>query len=835
MLGGLSSSTNPNLAPPYSDVAMLLLAATLLHRQETIDDQIDMWNDVYGGVLQQVGTAHADDPDLLDMILDAWDYVNAVLSLLSGYEQRQRPVRWLGLDAYQGAIGKTNTALVEGVLHSTSVEWGDDGLVQADDAGPGETAADYLADLRERFEDRNGSLPESGLGRGFLDRQPLLYQLLDRTLQLVPTDPGIEQSVVEALDELATLDPETLEWLLRETLGLGTHRLDAWNTSLAAERLSRLRDARPEGIQIGAFGWVTELDPRETDRLSAGFVHAPSLAHATTAAMLRSGWHAHGTDDQLSPVAVNLDSARVRTASWLLDGVRQGQDLGDLLGYRFERALHDLGADEDIRSVREQVLVATDRADVPPDAPVDGIELLDVYRAAGLTEITSEVQSALDEIEGAFDAVNDLGLFESVHQLATGNLERATAMLDALSTGERAPPELRAPRTPRAGVPIEHRVVVLLDPEADEPQRGWAAGVRDAVAPALETWIASLLPTADTVGFAVRPVGTDGKLGAAQPLTLAKLGLSALDALWLVGDDPASVPAPLRTLAASRIETKLQVRIDPADRAGAKLALREFSVLAVELRRAVDSLRVADARDLRPAHTPGEADTDDAAALAAVEGLIVKFGGLVDDLDDAVQAQDANAIASIAEWMARVGLSAGAAPADVASAGALHTLAVRRLAAVGHAAAGVTERRPRLERQLAALLGGRVPILGTFPIVAAEGGDVVDLTAGLAGRGGGRRLAGRGWSRAARSRPADRRGDAERAAHARRRAACVRGPDPAPPGRRAGRRRPRPPPTRRGAPRSWRSTGPPARRRRARRRAGWSSTAGRSGSREPSR
>ena len=282
-------------------------------------------------------------------------------------------------------------------------------------------------------------------------------------------------------------------------------------------------------------------------------------------------------------------------------------------------------------------------------------------------------------------------------------------------------------------MPIEHRVVVLLDPEADEPQRAWVAGVRDAVAPALETWIASLLPAADTVGFAVRPVGTDGTLGAAQPLTLAKLGLSALDALWLVGDDPASVPAPLRTLAASRIETKLQVRIDPADRAGAKLALREFSVLAVELRRAVDSLRVADARDLRPAHTPGEADTDDSTALAAVEGLIVKFGGLVDDLDGAVQAQDEKGVASIAEWMARVGLSVGAAPADLASAGALHTLAVHRLAAVGHAAAGVTERRPRLERQLAALLGGRVPILGTFPIVAAEGGDVVDLTAGLAG------------------------------------------------------------------------------------------------------
>ena len=590
VLGGLSPTTNPNLATPYKDIADVLAASALVNRPDTIDGQIEMWSEARAAIQDYLVQAHPGDTNLFVYIVDAHDYMDAVLDLLSSYEQRQRPVRWLDLDVYEGALGEANTKLVEGVLRTTSTEWGDDGIVQAHDAAPGHTAADYLAELRTRFDDRKPGLPPSKLG---LDPEPLLYQLLDRTLHLVPRDPGEEKQVGDALDLLAAREPDELEWLLRESLGLGTHRLDAWATSLAVERLKRLRDTRPAGVQIGAFGWVTELKPRETERLSGGFVHAPSMSHAATAAVLRAGWHTHGTDDPLSPVAVDLRSSRVRAASWLLDGVRQGQDLGDLLGYRFERTLHDLGADEHIRPVRTQVLAATDRPNVPADEPVDGIELLDLYRAGGLTGIEPPVQTALDEIESAFDAVNDAGLFESVHQLVTGNLERATATLDALATGTRTPPELRAPRTPRAGTSIEHRVLLLLDPDAARPVRGWLEGRRDAVAPALEAWVESFLPAADAVGVAARAVGSDRAARPITPLTLADLGLSALDALWLVGDDPRRVPPPLRTLVAGRLASDRPFEVDTADKAGAEVSLSEFTVLAVELRRAVDSLRPA--------------------------------------------------------------------------------------------------------------------------------------------------------------------------------------------------------------------------------------------------
>src|SRR4029453_14213592 len=76
-----------------------------------------------------------------------------------------------------------------------------------------------------------------------------------------------------------------------------------------------------------------------------GFVQAPSLAQAATAAVLRSGYLSHKEDSEGDPLAVDLSSERVHRAQWVLEGVRQGQSLGALLGYRFERGLHDDGLD----------------------------------------------------------------------------------------------------------------------------------------------------------------------------------------------------------------------------------------------------------------------------------------------------------------------------------------------------------------------------------------------------------------------------------------------------------------------------------------------------------
>jgi hypothetical protein len=77
----------------------------------------------------------------------------------------------------------------------------------------------------------------------------------------------------------------------------------------------------------------------------AGWVHAPSVSHAVTAAVLRSAHLGHW---RLAPVAgkdafsIDLSSRRVRAAMHLLADVREGQPLAALLGYRIERRLRDV-------------------------------------------------------------------------------------------------------------------------------------------------------------------------------------------------------------------------------------------------------------------------------------------------------------------------------------------------------------------------------------------------------------------------------------------------------------------------------------------------------------
>ena len=73
-----------------------------------------------------------------------------------------------------------------------------------------------------------------------------------------------------------------------------------------------------------------------------GWIHAPSTRHAVAAGMLRSSHLSHlpaaGPADG-GPFAIDLSSRRVQSARTVIDGVRQGQQLGALVGYQIERGL----------------------------------------------------------------------------------------------------------------------------------------------------------------------------------------------------------------------------------------------------------------------------------------------------------------------------------------------------------------------------------------------------------------------------------------------------------------------------------------------------------------
>jgi hypothetical protein len=131
-----------------------------------------------------------------------------------------------------------------------------------------------------------------------------------------PTD-FIPKNVATFNESLAFLRQRKvgeLDQALRTTLDVAASRLDAWITSLATKRLDQMREKAPAGLHLGAFGVVENLvpDSRLPDQRladSLGYVHAPSLHQATTAAVLRSGHLAN------REAAAGSTSTCVRTAS----------------------------------------------------------------------------------------------------------------------------------------------------------------------------------------------------------------------------------------------------------------------------------------------------------------------------------------------------------------------------------------------------------------------------------------------------------------------------------------------------------------------------------------
>lgn len=416
----------------------------------------------------------------------------------------------------------------------------------------------FLETLRGRVDDGTDS------GASYPTHQPLLRHLLNRSADQA-TSEDARAALVAGLDgliDVVSTDSDsiaTLERLMRETLGVSSYRLDAWYTGVAAWRLDNKRANKPRGIQVGAYGFVVDLRPRE-GRASEGHIMTPTLSHATTAAVLRSGWSAFGGTSETSGLAVNLSSDRIRRAKWIIDGVRRGQDLAELLGSRFERRLHDGYADGWVEPIRALALEAAGNAS-PPNAIVDGLLLAraqgggpdlnaaEKFLAQELPMLLAapdrppgDPEPALDALVGDLDAAADAAVAQSVFSLVEGNIPEATATLTAAGSGEIEFPQLRFIDTPKTAATITHRLIAFVDPAQASSWPGATKSGRSLGAPGIEAWVADLLGDPARIPFTVSFLDTDTGATLSGPIrrSIADLGLSALDLLFLApaGEDP---------------------------------------------------------------------------------------------------------------------------------------------------------------------------------------------------------------------------------------------------------------------------------------------------------
>lgn len=593
-----------------------------------------------------------------------------------------------------------------------------------------------------------------------------------------------------ALEHLATVDPIALQNQLAGTLDVCSHRLDAWITSFATQRLDTLRRRRPTGLRVGAYGWVLNLRPApagaplptpagESGPVFAlpgdpGFLHAPSLEHAQTAALLRNGHLGKANVQAEGAFAIDLSSRRVRIAEQLLDGVRQGQPLAALLGYRFERRLHELKLDTYIERCRKLAPLVSEDAPPPSAASetitaqrvVDGLKLHAQWQAfvKNLPSTTPPADSpfvvcgqALRELDDAIDALGDAVVAETIYQTVRGNTVRTTSTLSAIAHGEAPPPELDVARTPRSGIGLTHRVLWLLPGSGapDVPQ-GWAqadTSPRAAAEPRLNAWAGGLLPAPQRVRLSVEQIGDDGAVTARSDMRASDLGLSPLDFVSMAPTPPGAptpeLDARVLHLARSRdaaLARSPQLRVNArrqADWAADEFSLREALEVAARARACLGGARAADPRDLAALDATGNgevaaADLEERAAAAARA-----LAAAADTLDALVaQADQAGPVALRAALLALQGFGLGGAvpvapAADVRAdraallvqARALLVQARRRIAAVGPSAsadADALQRATAASARLRAVFGSDFLALAPFSVTNAA-----DLAASL--------------------------------------------------------------------------------------------------------
>jgi hypothetical protein len=395
------------------------------------------------------------------------------------------------------------------------------------------------------------------------------------------------------LGTLAGASTASLERAFAEHIDCCSYRYDAWLLGLVNFRLQQMRYIQEEeqpavrtGIYLGAYAWLEDLHPSTVKLASAqvpediaknfpgttplvtnpnngGYIHAPSMAHAETAAVLRSGCLANATQSNPGTLSVNLSSDRVRLALSMLEGIRNGQSLGALLGYQFERGLHDdfglVEVDKFIYPMRKAFPLVADAiasTKTDPGVPIeaieasnvmDGVKLVTQIRTSGnstypfgiaTVPAATPAESAAISAQAAalvdiYDAIGDLALAEGVHQAVQGNFERIAATLDAYTTGN-FPPEPEVIQTPPSGIGLTHRVAVHFQAGlAPKP----TATPRAMAEPALDAWIATLLPPLDDIQCQV--AWTDPVTGnnESPTVSLGDLAISPIDALDLLKPD----------------------------------------------------------------------------------------------------------------------------------------------------------------------------------------------------------------------------------------------------------------------------------------------------------
>lgn len=399
------------------------------------------------------------------------------------------------------------------------------------------------------------------------------------------------QSLIDAKDSLrnlARVKVKDLSLLVREGIDGVSFRLDTWRLSMVNQRMNELRQIqngslnRTMGLYLGAYGWVENLKRREdivrvepptSDgqfpeeilkvNSNKGYIHAPSMNQAVAGAVMLSGYAQRAKPGTEDPLSVNLSSERVRAALDLMEGVRNGQNLGVLLGYEFERKFRELPPSDDtvnvpIYKLRKAYPLDKFVIEVPSDPEnvekissrnvVNGDKLIELLKEGRVGEIIAasgyvtgllheSLLKSIDWIWNLADAVADITTTEGIFQVVQGNTIKGGATVNALSKG-RLLNEPDVIPSIKQGMEIPQRFTMHFDTEnPEETVNNWGSitgpGYRVQAEPYIHKWLCSMLPAPEmiTCYVGLRATGTGHWINAQE------INLHALDLMYLIGED----------------------------------------------------------------------------------------------------------------------------------------------------------------------------------------------------------------------------------------------------------------------------------------------------------
>jgi hypothetical protein len=428
-------------------------------------------------------------------------------------------------------------------------------------------------------------------------------------------------AALEHLEEVARRPQgrAQLEVLLMEAIDAVAHRADAWMSGLAHRHLVGRRRAGENGLRAGWYGLVSTPQPTAATGTGLGYLQAPSLSQATTAALLRAG---HQRFRSAGVFVIDLSSRRVRQALRLLALLQRGMSPAHAVGLRAERRLHDRHRADLILTLRDHLpLRNPDSNERVQLRALDGLALMDsplpFISDTGDRALLTELQA---ELRDDLDALADLLMCQATHLRASGQPTAANAWMGVLG-GDPVPGEPTFISTIRPGQGSSHRVIVAFEPVGIDDLGTPPPPPRVLAEPSLAAAAEDLLSEAATAALDVVVGAADGTQARRVRLRLAAdLGMTALD--LVVGgesevairsrhallrrwrDDPGTAavlgPLPDGPLGSFLARTRpliLDLEVGPRP-------VRVLLDRAAELRRLVQEGRPLEAADLAAAASP---------------------------------------------------------------------------------------------------------------------------------------------------------------------------------------------------------------------------------------